>query len=239
MAGSRQISWNDGSWNPMTGCTKLSPGCDNCYAFTIAEDKRGSPAFPVGFDPMLRRHKLRLPAKWPDPRRIFVDSMSDLFHRAWPEDYVFQVLDVMREIDRHAYQVLTKRPRHMRDVVGRWLASRSIERVPHNIWLGVSIENSDFAWRANVLREIPVDVRFISAEPLLGPLPGLNLDGIAWLIVGGESGLGYRPMKEEWARDLRDRALAAGMPFFFRQHAARWQSTSVDLDGRLWMEWPA
>lgn len=233
-----RIRWTDATWNPMSGCTKLSPGCDNCYASTLAERYRGTPAFPVGFDPMLRPHKLKEPSRWKEPRRIFVNSMSDVFHRQWPKEYVFEVLDIMRTVDRHTYQVLTKRPKLMRDMIAEWLHARSLEWVPRNIWLGTSIENDDFVWRADVLREIPVDVRFLSCEPLLGPLPSLQVEGLQWIIVGGESGPGFRKMDHDWARDIRDRCVEVGVPFFFKQSSGIRTEMGIELDGELWEQFP-
>lgn len=233
-----KIRWTDHTWNPMSGCTKISPGCKHCYAETIAEKFRGSPAFPVGFDTVLKPNKLRDPYKFP-AGRVFVNSMSDVFHDDFPDAYIDKVFAVMREVDKHQYQVLTKRPERMRDYVLGWLDRNGLDEVPVHIWLGTSIERDDYVWRADFLREIPVAIRFISAEPFLGPLPSLDLTGLAWVIVGGESGPGYRPMNHAWVRDLRDRCTTEGGPaFFFKQSAAHRTEMGMDLDGRRWEQWP-
>jgi protein gp37 len=234
-----RIRWANNTWNPMSGCTEVSPGCAHCYAKTMAERLRGTSAFPVGFDPVFKPHLVGLPRKWRNPRRVFVNSMSDLFHEAFSDAQLDGVFAVMAEVDRHVYQVLTKRPERMRDYVHGWLARSGLEALPAHIWLGVSIENDRWTGRADTLREIPVAIRFISAEPLLGPLPSLDLTGIGWLIVGGESGPGFRPMDHAWARDLRDRALAAGIAYFFKQSAAPRTEMGIELDGRLWEQYPA
>jgi protein gp37 len=232
------IRWTDSSWNPMVGCTQISPGCAHCYALRMAERMRGSPAYPHGFDPEFKPHKLDLPRKWRDPRRIFVNSMSDLYHPAFPDDQVDAVWGVMTDVPRHTYQLLTKRPERMADHVLGWLERHGLAEVPPHIWLGASIEADRFTARADVLRRIPCPVRFISAEPLLGPLPSLDLAGIDWLIVGGESGRDYRPMEDDWARDLRDRAIGAGVAFFFKQHPGLRSGMGEELDGVGWSQYP-
>jgi len=232
-----KIRWTGATWNPMSGCTQISPGCAHCYAKRIAE-KMGPPAFPVGFTPTFKPQKLGEPGKLKEPQRVFVNSMSDLFHEAFTAEQIGQVFDTMIASPRHTYQVLTKRPERMRDFVRDWLVAHNLCMVPPHIWLGTSIENDRYVWRANVLREIPVAVRFISAEPLLGPLPSLDLAGIAWLIVGGESGPGFRQMDHAWARDLRDRAQAAGAAFFFKQSAGYRTELGIELDGRRYEQYP-
>lgn len=231
-----KIRWAEHSWNPMTGCSHVSPGCDHCYAETIAEKFRGS-AFPAGFDPSWKPHKLGDPAKWP-AARVFVNSMSDVHHPAFSDEQVGLVYDRMVEVNQHDYLVLTKRPTRMVRFLERWLDSRGLAEVPGHIWLGTSVESDGYVWRADRLREIPVPVRFLSCEPLLGPLPSLDLSGIAWLIVGGESGPGYRPMDHGWARDLRDRCRAGGVAFFFKQSAAFQTERGIELDGERIEEYP-
>lgn len=232
------IRWTDATWNPMSGCTEVSPGCDHCYAKTFAEKMRGSAGYPVGFDPMLRPKALDNPRKWKEPRRIFVNSMSDVFHKAFPQDYIDQVFRVMLEVPRHDYLILTKRPERMAHYIKGWLDRNDLTTVPPFIWLGTSIEADKFTYRADILRTIPVGIRFISAEPLLEPLPSLNLKGLAWVIVGGESGPGFRPMDHEWARDLRDRCAAAGVAYFFKQSSGPRTEMGVTLDGRRHEEYP-
>lgn len=203
------------TWNPVTGCTKVSPGCAHCYAETFAERWRGIPGhhYEQGFDLQLWPERLSLPLTWRRPRRIFVNSMSDLFHEKVPREFVEHVFRVMVEAGWHTFQVLTKRAERLVELAPRlpW---------PPNVWMGVTIENRRYVGRADALRQVPAAVRFISAEPLLGPLADLSLSGIDWLIVGGESGPGARPMHPDWARELRDRSLAQGVAFFFKQWGA-------------------
>ncbi len=183
-----KIRWTDNSWNVQTGCTKISPGCDHCYASTIANKFRGK-AFPNGFDPTFKENKLGLPFKWKAPSRIFVSSMSDVFHRDFTDEQIDRIFDVMVRADWHQYQLLTKRPDRMVRYIKDWLGRQGLTEVPAHIWLGVTIESDQFVWRADRLRQIPVPIRFISAEPLLTALPSLDLTGISWIIVGGESGV--------------------------------------------------
>jgi protein gp37 len=222
MSSTTTIEWTRGedgeagaSWNPVTGCAKVSPGCAHCYAETFAERFRGVRGHPYeqGFDLTLWPERLELPLSWKRPRLVFVNSMSDLFHEDVPEDFIRRVFDVMVRATRHRFQLLTKRSERLAELAPRlpW---------PDHVWMGVSIENRRFIHRADYLREVPSAVRFISAEPLLGPLEGLSLDGINWLIVGGESGPGARPMHPAWARDLRDECTASGVAFFFKQWGA-------------------
>jgi protein gp37 len=244
-----KIRWAGNTWNPMTGCSKVSPGCTHCYAETIAEKFRGT-AFPNGFDPTYKPAKLNDPRRWREPTVVFVNSMSDIHHEAFSRDQVDSVYRTMLDVPRHQYLVLTKRPNRMAkfflggtDLLGQhtagWLERNGLDSVPAHIWLGTTIEDDPYCRRADQLRRIPVPVRFISAEPLLGPLPSLNLDGIAWLIAGGESGPGFRPMPHDWARDLRDRCQAAGVAFYFKQSAAIRTEMGMDLDGRRYEEYPA
>jgi protein gp37 len=213
----------------------VSPGCDNCYALRFAERFRGVSGhyFESGFDVQLREDMLRKPERWKKPRLVFVNSMSDLFHRSIPDGYITRVFDVMERIDRHIYQVLTKRPeRLVRFVRNRY----GEQRIPSHIWLGTSVENNAVAWRATMLRKVRADVRFLSVEPMLGPIDQVSLDGIAWVIVGGESGPGWRPLEKQWVQEVRDRCLESAIPFFFKQwHKAR---TGRLLDERTWDEMP-
>lgn len=233
-----KIRWTDNSWNPMTGCHKISPGCKNCYAFVLAERMRGSKGWPVGFDPMYRSHKLNDPLKWKTPKRIFVNSMSDLFLEEWDIEYLGQIFEVMLQADWHTFQILTKRPEYMRDFVKCYLEIKGMDSLPRHIWLGTSIERDDYVWRADVLREISVPIKFISAEPLLGPLPSLDYTDISWVIVGGESGAGYRPMDHEWAREIRDKCIEGKVAFYFKQSAAIRTEMGQLLDGERWEQYP-
>ena len=211
-----KIEWTDATWNPVTGCTKISPGCDRCYAERFAERFRGVPGHPFerGFDLTLRPERLEQPLKWREPRMIFVNSMSDLFHKEVPWKFVEQVFDAMERADWHVFQVLTKRSSRMRDFVnGRYANSRA----PRHIWLGTSVEDGLRRSRIEHVRNTAATIRFLSLEPLLGPLGRLDLSGIHWVIVGGESGPGARPMHPAWARAIRDQCSAAGVPFFFKQ----------------------
>jgi len=235
MAASSAIEWTDATWNVVTGCTQVSPGCDRCYALRFAERFRGVPEhyYENGFDLTLRPNMLDRPSEWKSPRRIFVNSMSDLFHVGVPDAYLDEVFGQMEAVDQHVYQILTKRPERMR----RYLRKRYRDQVvaPH-IWIGVSVENNDYAWRADMLREVPAVVRFLSIEPMLGPVDRVLLNGISWVIVGGESGPRYRPMDVAWVRDVRDRCINGGISFFFKQwHKA---DTGRLLDGAYWNQQP-
>jgi protein gp37 len=236
MADRSGIEWTEATWNPVTGCTEVSPGCDNCYARTFAERFRGVPGHPYeqGFDLKLWADRLEQPARWRKPRVIFVNSMSDLFHEDVPIDYIRRVFEAMEDAPQHTFQVLTKRPGRMASVV------RQIQPDPlDHVWLGTSIELDRYAWRADKLRETPSAVRFLSLEPLLGALPSLDLTSIDWVIVGGESGHRVRPLDEAWVRDLRDRCGEAGVAFFFKQWGGRTpKSGGRELDGRTWDEYP-
>lgn len=235
MADASAIEWTNSTWNPSTGCERVSPGCDNCYALRFAERFRGVPGhyFERGFDVQLRENMLHKPGAWKKPRFIFVNSMSDLFHRAIPDAYLARVFDVMEHVDRHVYQVLTKRPERM----VRFIRERyGDDQVPSHIWLGTSVESNATAWRAVMLRKINAEIRFLSVEPMLGPIDAVPLDGIAWVIVGGESGPGRRPIEGQWVRDVRDRCIGNGIAFFFKQwHKAR---TGRTLDDRTWDDMP-
>ena len=226
---STKIEWVDETWNPVTGCTRVSPGCDRCYAERFAERFRGVPGhhFERGFDVVLRPHRLAEPPRWKKPKRVFVNSMSDVFHRDVPDAYVDEIVATMRATPRHTYHVLTKRPERMR----RYLASRP--PTPENVWFGVSVESCDYAWRADMLRGIACVPRFLSLEPLLGPVGAVSFEGIDWVILGGESGPGARPLESDWVRDVRDRCARGAIPFFFKQWGGARKSYDVcELDGR-------
>jgi protein gp37 len=234
MAVSSTIEWTDATWNPVTGCTQVSPGCDHCYALTFAERWRGVKGhhYEQGFDLRLWEERLELPLRWRRPRRIFVNSMSDLFHADIPNEFITAVFTTMERDDWHQYQVLTKRPQRMAKMAASlpW---------PAHIWAGVSVESNEYAWRADFLRRVPSKVRFISAEPLLGYVDQLNLDGIDWLITGGESGPGFRPCNPDWVRSARDRCIAEGISYFHKQWGGRTPKAGGRLlDGRTWDEFP-
>ncbi|HEY8810480.1 MAG TPA: phage Gp37/Gp68 family protein [Solirubrobacterales bacterium] len=234
MADQSAIEWTEATWNPVTGCDQVSPGCAHCYAKTFAERWTGIPGHPYeqGFRLRLWPERLQHPLKWKRPRRIFVNSMSDLFHECVPDEFVADVFEVMERADHHVFQILTKREERLLDLAPDlpW---------PSNVWMGVSIENRRFVHRADALREVPAEVRFISAEPLLGPLDGLDLDGIDWLIAGGESGPGHRRVDEDWLLTLRDRCREENVAFFFKQWGGhRPKSNGRELDGRTWDEYP-
>jgi len=234
MSDRSDIEWTDATWNPVTGCTEVSPGCDHCYARTFAERFRGVPGHPYeqGFDLRLWPQRLQLPLTWKQPRRIFVNSMSDLFHVDVPDAFIRATFETMASADWHVFQILTKRPGRLRTLAPSlpW---------PQHVWVGVSIETEKFLWRARYLKEVPAAVRFISAEPLLGSLARLDLDGVDWLISGGESGPGHRPIDAAWVRDLRDRSNAAGVAFFHKQWGGRTPKVGGRLlDGRTWDEYP-
>jgi len=234
MADKTGIAWTDATWNPVTGCSKVSPGCAHCYAETFAERFRGVPKHPYehGFDLQLRPERLALPLTWKRPRRVFVDSMGELFHEDVPEEFVASVFGAMQTARQHQFQLLTKRHERLAALAPRlpW---------PDNVWVGVSIENNRGVARADALRDIPATVRFISAEPLLGPLTGLDLTGIDWLIAGGESGPKFRKPRPEWFMDLRDRCQSAGVAFFFKQWGGiNPKAAGRLLDGRTWDEYP-
>lgn len=249
MSDNSKIEWTDATWNPVAGCTKISPGCDNCYAERVAERFRGTPAYPNGFDLTLHPERLEQPLKWKRPRRIFVNSMSDLFHKDVPDAFIDKIFAVMALAQGHTFQILTKRSSIMRDyfTVGAWVrVLNEIEemrlsslfngskytayqylkncRSLPNVWLGVSVEGAQQKSRIKNLQETPAAVRFLSIEPLIAPIGELDLTGINWVIVGGESGTGARPMHPEWAREVRDQCVNAGVPFFFKQ----WGEWGVD-----------
>ncbi len=254
MSAGSKIEWTDRTWNPVTGCTEVSPGCDHCYARTFAERWRGisGHAFENGFDVTLRPERLSQPRAWRKPSIVFVNSMSDLFHRDIPDEFVARVFMEMLTGYGHTYQVLTKRPERMRRLVREIYENRfpfinfgeemSFERrIPRAIWLGVSIESNAYAWRADMLRETPAAVRFLSVEPMLGPIDAVDLTGMDWVIVGGESGSGARPIDAGWIRDVRDRCVALKIPFFFKQWGGvrdKRGGEDAVLDGGRWVQFP-
>jgi protein gp37 len=238
MSATTQIEWTDATWNPVTGCSKVTRGCDLCYAERFSERFRGVPGHPFenGFDLMLRNDRLKQPLNWRRPRRIFVNSMSDLFHKDVPWRFVDSVFETMEAAHWHTFQVLTKRSSLMvRYIDGRYGNSLA----PSHIWLGVSIEDAKNAVRLKHLRAARASTKFISFEPLLGAVGKLDLTGIDWAIVGGESGPGARPMAEEWALDIRDQCRTSGVAFFFKQWGgARPKSGGRLLDGTEWSQYP-
>ncbi len=221
---STKIEWTEATWNPVTGCTKISDGCANCYAERMAMrlKKMGQNNYANGFELTLHPHVLQLPLKWKTPKSIFVNSMSDLFHQNIPFNFVRQAFDVIEQAQQHRFQILTKRASRLAELASslHWVK---------NIWIGVTVENDSWKSRMDYLREVPAALRFLSLEPLLGPLPGMDLAGIDWVIVGGESGPGARPMEEEWVLDIQQQCQKAKVPFFFKQ----WGGRSKVRKGRL------
>lgn len=243
VADGTSIEWTEATWNPTTGCNRVSVGCDNCYALTLAKRLKAMGAAKYqndgdprtsgpGFGVSLHSDSLLIPYGWKQPRTVFVNSMSDLFHAKVPLDFVRQVFTVMAETPQHTYQVLTKRASRLRKIADQltW---------PDNVWMGVSVENNDALDRVDDLRQVTAAVRFLSCEPLLGPLDGLNLDGIGWVIAGGESGHRHRPLDPAWVTDIRDACAAAEVPFFFKQWGGRTpKAGGRTLDGLVYDEMP-
>jgi protein gp37 len=230
------IDWTDSTWNPVRGCTKVSPGCKFCYAETFSERFRGVPghAFEHGFDLQLIPKKLEEPLRWKAPRRVFVNSMSDLFHEDIPTDYIVEVFQMMEEANWHTYQILTKRSERLLELKDKlsW---------PANVWMGVSVESKDYTYRVRDLQKVPAAIRFVSAEPLLGPISRLPLKGIHWVIVGGESGRHARPMELAWARSIREQCEKSGVSFFLKQLGGRQSKRAgkqAVLDGKRWASYP-
>lgn len=235
MAQGSSIEWTEATWNPVTGCTKISPGCKHCYAERMAKrlQAMGQPRYRNGFVVTLQPDVVDLPTHWKSPRVIFVNSMSDLFHRDVPDDFIRRCFDVMNRNQRHTFQVLTKRPERVVEL------SESLTWTG-NIWIGTSVESADYAWRSKTIAEVKgAVVRFLSVEPLLGPIPRLPLTNIDWVIVGGESGPGARLMDPDWVRQIRDRCVGRDVPFFFKQWGGVHKSrTGRMLDDRTWDEMP-
>ena len=228
------IEWTESTWNPVTGCTKVSPGCLHCYAERMARrlQAMGQRNYVNGFNLTLHEHALDLPLTWKKPRVVFVNSMSDLFHKDVPLNFVLKVFDVMRSASWHTFQILTKRSR-------RVLELNEMIDWPPNVWMGVSVENRDYSRRIDDLRQTDACLKFLSLEPLLGPLPQLNPEGIDWVIIGGESGPGARSLKEEWVIDIRTQCTLARIPFFFKQWGGVHKKRAGRmLEGRTWDEMP-
>jgi len=230
-----KIEWTDFTWNPLTGCTKVSPGCKNCYAERMATRLKamGSRNYENGFHLTLHQNAVNLPLNWKTPEHIFVNSMSDLFHEDVPIEFILQVFCVMKQASWHTFQVLTKRSKHLAELASdiQW---------SENVWMGVSIENSNYTFRIDHLCQTNARIKFISLEPLLGPIPKLKLDGIDWVIVGGESGPGARPMHESWVVEIKNQCIPESVPFFFKQ----WGGINKKKSGRLlegttWNELPS
>ena len=229
------IEWTEATWNPLTGCDKISPGCTHCYAerMSLRLKLMGQPNYRNGFEVTLHPHALELPLKWKKPQRIFVNSMSDLFHKEVPAEFIQKVFATMRSASWHRFQILTKRSDRLAEL------SASIDW-PANVWQGVSVESAEYAFRIDHLRSTGAAVRFLSVEPLLGPIPELDLTNIHWVIVGGESGPGARSMDEAWVLEIRDQCKEAGVPFFFKQWGGvNKKKTGRELEGRTWDEMPA
>lgn len=235
MSAQSSIEWTDTTWNPVTGCTKISHGCKHCYAERMSRRlaAMGLPKYRHGFKVALHSEVLEEPLRWTRPRLVFVNSMSDLFHRQVPESFIRSVFETMNAASRHTFQVLTKRPNRVAAL------DRKLRWTP-NIWLGTSIESERWADRLEILKRTGARTKFLSLEPLLGPLPGLDLEGIDWVIVGGESGPGARTMEKEWVREIRDDCRRSGTAFFFKQWGGVFKKrTGRLLDGRTWDEMPA
>ncbi|MGE5482826.1 MAG: DUF5131 family protein [Bacteroidota bacterium] len=234
MAARSAIEWTESTWNPVTGCTKVSPGCAHCYAERLAKRLKamGQPNYSKGFDVTLHEATLDLPLRWKKPQTVFVNSMSDLFHESIPDGFILRTFDVMKKAHWHKFQVLTKRSERLLVLDSRlpWC---------DNVWMGVSVENRDFLHRIDALRATAAKVKFLSLEPLLGPLGSVDLTGIDWVIVGGESGAGARPMEEAWVVEIRDQCVEAKVPFFFKQWGGvNKKRRGRELEGRTWDEVP-
>jgi protein gp37 len=234
MSTNSSIEWTESTWNPLTGCTKISPGCKHCYAERMAMRLKamGKENYVNGFKLTLHENAMEKPLEWKKPQVIFVNSMSDLFHKDVPVEFVLEIFDVMRRAHWHTFQVLTKRAERLEEL------SPKIDW-PENVWMGVSVENQDYTYRIDHLRRTGAKVKFLSLEPLLGPLHGLNLAGIQWAIVGGESGPGARPLDPAWVTDIRDQCLRSKVPFFFKQWGGvQKKKAGRILEGRTWDEMP-
>jgi protein gp37 len=234
MAAQSRIEWTESTWNPVTGCTKISPGCKHCYAERMARrlQAMGQPNYSNGFNPTIHERTLNLPLSWKKPQRIFVNSMSDLFHKDIPDDFILKVFDVMKRAHWHLFQVLTKRSERLLELNPKLPWS-------DNIWMGVTVENQECAFRIEHLRRTNALIKFLSMEPLLGPVHNLNLTNIDWVIVGGESGPGARPMNKNWVIDTRNQCRHSAVDFFFKQWGGtNRKKTGRLLEGRTWDEIP-
>jgi protein gp37 len=243
MAGASSIEWTEVTWNPVTGCDRVSPGCDNCYALTLAKRLKamGSPRYQndggagtsgPGFGLTCHEDLVELPLHWRKPRLVFVNSMSDLFHPEVPDAFIARVFDTMKAADQHTFQILTKRPQRLAQMAHQlpW---------PSNVWMGVSVENARYRFRIDHLRRVPAKVRFLSVEPLIADVGELDLGGIHWVIVGGESGHNARPIEEQWVTSIRDQCVDAGVAFFFKQWGGRFpKAGGRELGGEYWDEMP-
>ncbi|MHC4402365.1 MAG: DUF5131 family protein [Planctomycetota bacterium] len=235
MAQASSIEWTEATWNPVTGCTKISPGCAHCYAERMAKRLKamGQRRYRNGFRVTLQPDALEQPLRWKRPRMIFVNSMSDLFHKDVPAEFIARTFRVMEKASQHTFQVLTKRPERAVELVSRlpW---------PENVWMGASLERDDYVWRVDHLTHVPARIRFLSLEPLLGPMPDLALDGVHWVIVGGESGPRARPMDLQWVLQIRDKCVDRGVAFFFKQWGGvNKKKSGRVLDGKEWNEVPS
>lgn len=234
MAQNSRIEWTESTWNPVTGCTKISAGCKNCYAERMAFrlQAMGSDNYVNGFRLTVHPDVLAVPLRWRQPRTIFVNSMSDLFHRDVPTDFILQTFDIFNKAPQHRFQILTKRSDRLLQLNHRLHWSQ-------NVWMGVTVEHADYTFRIDHLRQTNAVVKFLSLEPLLAPIENINLDGIDWVIVGGESGPGARPVESEWVTDIRDQCLMAGVPFFFKQWGGvNKKKAGRLLEGRTWSQMP-
>lgn len=232
--GQSSIEWTEQTWNPVTGCTKISPGCKFCYAerFAARLQSMGVENYRNGFKLTLHPHMIEKPLEWKKPSVIFVNSMSDLFHKDVPEEFILAVFKTMNKAHWHQFQILTKRPERVLEMNKKLHWAR-------NIWMGTSVENEDYMDRIDFLRKTSAKIKFLSLEPLLGPLPGINLKKIDWVIVGGESGWKARPMKLEWVLDIQEQCQLADVPFFFKQWGGKNKKlTGRTLNGRTWDEMP-
>ena len=234
MAQASKIEWTESTWNPVTGCTRISLGCRNCYAERLAKRLKamGQPNYRNGFKVTLHHHVLDIPLRWRKPRSIFVNSMSDLFHKNVPFEFIEQVFNVMGKASHHRFQVLTKRSERLLELSPKLIW-------PDNVWMGVTVESADYLSRLDDLRQTDAAIKFVSLEPLLGPIPQIDIKDIDWAIVGGESGPGARPMHPDWPTEIRDQCIAANTPFFFKQWGgANRKKTGRILDGRIWDDMP-
>lgn len=234
MAQNSKIEWTQCTWNPVTGCTKISKGCKNCYAERMSRRLKamGQPNYRNGFKVTTHPHVLETPLRWKQPRTIFVNSMSDLFHRLVPLNFIKKIFDVILDSPQHQFQILTKRSSRLQQL------NRTLDW-PVNVYMGVTVESADYVYRIDHLRETNAAIKFLSLEPLLGPIPNLNLKGIDWVIVGGESGPGARQIKPQWVTDIRDQCLKADVPFFFKQWGGvNKKKTGRALEGKTWSQKP-